>query len=396
MTIHSVFFTLKDRPFLSLSKTTVSRSFWSCSPDSAIKTVVAIVTVKLISDLDQWAGNAGRGLGVNRENTARLYATKCQACLQAVSPSELVMRASGAVYHLGCFACVVCGQRLQKGDEFVIRDGQLFCRLDFEKEFSFLPLSPKSDTSDCCYDDADGGDLGNNKGPKRPRTILTTSQRRKFKASFELNPKPCRKVRESLAAETGLSVRVVQVWFQNQRAKVKKIARKQNLETNNNNNSSNNNNSNNNNNNNNNNNSSDSNSSKKSSKLQKKKKADDDSDSSDGAADTASGDEHHPSDVSSYVRGPGSNQYTNSLQPYDLSAHPAHIYPGHEMGESMYPDTPIGMETGMDHFDHMLMSESVSHHHHHHHHPEVMSAGPGVINPIDKLYSMQTSYFSTE
>ncbi|XP_046998518.1 LIM/homeobox protein Lhx3-like [Schistocerca americana] len=64
------------------------------------------------------------------------------------------------------------------------------------------------------------------RGPKRPRTILTTQQRRAFKASFEVSPKPCRKVREALAKETGLSVRIVQVWFQNQRAKMKKIQKK--------------------------------------------------------------------------------------------------------------------------------------------------------------------------
>lgn len=32
------------------------------------------------------------------------------------------------------------------------------------------------------------------RGPKRPRTILTSVQRRQFKASFEVSPKPCRKV----------------------------------------------------------------------------------------------------------------------------------------------------------------------------------------------------------
>ncbi|CAG7828677.1 unnamed protein product, partial [Allacma fusca] len=64
------------------------------------------------------------------------------------------------------------------------------------------------------------------RGPKRPRTILTSAQRRQFKASFEISPKPCRKVREALAKDTGLSVRVVQVWFQNQRAKMKKLQRK--------------------------------------------------------------------------------------------------------------------------------------------------------------------------
>lgn len=34
------------------------------------------------------------------------------------------------------------------------------------------------------------------KRPKRPRTILTTQQRRTFKASFEVSSKPCRKVQQ--------------------------------------------------------------------------------------------------------------------------------------------------------------------------------------------------------
>lgn len=78
---------------------------------------------------------------------------------------------------------------------------------------------------DIILDEADRPRDGR-RGPKRPRTILTSAQRRQFKASFEVSPKPCRKVREALAKDTGLSVRVVQVWFQNQRAKMKKIQRK--------------------------------------------------------------------------------------------------------------------------------------------------------------------------
>lgn len=36
--------------------------------------------------------------------------------------------------------------------------------------------------------------IHDSKRSKRPRTILTTAQRRKFKASFEISQKPCRKV----------------------------------------------------------------------------------------------------------------------------------------------------------------------------------------------------------
>lgn len=61
----------------------------------------------------------------------------------------------------------------------------------------YLPRSVKSEDED------GGGGSGGGKGgdeskehkrSKRPRTILTTQQRRAFKASFEVSAKPCRKV----------------------------------------------------------------------------------------------------------------------------------------------------------------------------------------------------------
>ena len=76
------------------------------------------------------------------------------------------------------------------------------------------------------YDDLCGGRTRDGRrGAKRPRTILTAAQRRQFKTSSEISPKPCRKVREAMAKDTGLFVRVVQVRFQNQRAKMKKMQR---------------------------------------------------------------------------------------------------------------------------------------------------------------------------
>ncbi|XP_017902037.1 PREDICTED: LIM homeobox transcription factor 1-alpha [Capra hircus] len=170
----------------------------------------------------------------------KLFAVKCGGCFEAIAPNEFVMRAQKSVYHLSCFCCCVCERQLQKGDEFVLKEGQLLCKGDYEKEQELLSLvspaasdSGKSDDEESLCKSTHGAGKGasedskDHKRPKRPRTILTTQQRRAFKASFEVSSKPCRKVRETLAAETGLSVRVVQVWFQNQRAKMKKLARRQ-------------------------------------------------------------------------------------------------------------------------------------------------------------------------
>uniref|UniRef100_A0AAV2ISJ6 Uncharacterized protein n=1 Tax=Knipowitschia caucasica TaxID=637954 RepID=A0AAV2ISJ6_KNICA len=164
---------------------------------------------------------------------------KCSGCLEQISPSELVMRAPDRVYHLSCFCCCVCERQLCKGDQFVLKDEQLLCKSDYEREMlnTVTPVSSDSVSEDEELDmKSDVKDSGTTeksiddkdpRRPKRPRTILSTQQRRAFKASFEVSSKPCRKVRETLAAETGLTVRVVQVWFQNQRAKMKKLARRQ-------------------------------------------------------------------------------------------------------------------------------------------------------------------------
>lgn len=44
-----------------------------------------------------------------------------------------------------------------------------------------------------------------------------------LKIAYNTSPKPARHVREQLSHDTGLDMRVVQVWFQNRRAKEKRL-----------------------------------------------------------------------------------------------------------------------------------------------------------------------------
>lgn len=62
---------------------------------------------------------------------------------------------------------------------------------------------------------SDGSCLDGDQPNKRPRTTITAKQLETLKSAYNNSPKPARHVREQLSQDTGLDMRVVQVWFQN-------------------------------------------------------------------------------------------------------------------------------------------------------------------------------------
>jgi hypothetical protein len=100
--------------------------------------------------------------------------------------------------------CNVCLTEFQTGDEFFLMENRkLMCKTDYEN----------AKAKEMEYDD-------NN---KRPRTTISAKQLEVLKQAYNTSSKPPRHVREQLAMNTNLDMRVVQVWFQNRRAKEKRL-----------------------------------------------------------------------------------------------------------------------------------------------------------------------------
>lgn len=142
------------------------------------------------------------GLVFCKEDFSRRFGTKCAGCNQPIPPTQVVRRAQDNVYHLQCFCCFICSRQLSTGDEFYLMDDKkLVCKSDYE-----------------AAKQRDGNQ-------KRPRTTITSKQLEVLKAAYNLSSKPTRHTREQLSQETALDMRVIQVWFQNRRAKDKRTSK---------------------------------------------------------------------------------------------------------------------------------------------------------------------------
>ena len=72
----------------------------------------------------------------------RKFGPKCGSCGTHIPPSDIVRRAQDNVYHLDCFACIICGRKLDTGDEFyLMEDKKLLCKYDYETAKSKGKLS---------------------------------------------------------------------------------------------------------------------------------------------------------------------------------------------------------------------------------------------------------------
>ncbi|RNA27711.1 Insulin enhancer [Brachionus plicatilis] len=65
-----------------------------------------------------------------KSDYARLFMVKCVRCGEIVRKNDLVMRSKSSVYHYNCFSCSVCAKKLQPGDEYQLRDEQIYCKED--------------------------------------------------------------------------------------------------------------------------------------------------------------------------------------------------------------------------------------------------------------------------
>ncbi|KAK8380550.1 hypothetical protein O3P69_016860 [Scylla paramamosain] len=128
----------------------------------------------------------------------RNFGARCAKCCRSIGAADWVRRARDHVYHLACFACDACKRQLSTGED--------------------TTWSP-SRVGASSNDESDGS--GKTKS-KRVRTTFTDEQLQVLQANFQIDSNPDGQDLERIAQITGLSKRVTQVWFQNNRARQKK------------------------------------------------------------------------------------------------------------------------------------------------------------------------------
>ncbi|XP_039977224.1 LIM/homeobox protein Awh-like [Xiphias gladius] len=166
---------------------------------------------------------------------------QCARCLQPIPASALVMRSGELTYHPQCFSCQECEMKLTPGNLYCMQGQNLYCQSHYHDDGS-VPLShdpqPKPNLKEAPNQvSGEGEESVSSSEPrlddrvtggrtrrrtKRIRTCFRSEQLRALESYFAQKHNPDGKDWTCLAHKTGLPKRVLQVWFQNARAKLRR------------------------------------------------------------------------------------------------------------------------------------------------------------------------------
>ena len=190
-----------------------------------------------------------------RHDYAKMFGPKCASCKSSFNWGDPVQRLGDLAFHVDCFKCDVCDCKLETGMQHGAgHKGEPLCQEHFHKmkeaisqelkaeikeeeeeeenteealrSKATFPESPeKSDKEENEEEEDKEDEKKECKDGKRrgPRTTIKAKQLEMLRTVFNQTPKPTRVVREQLAKDTQLPMRVIQVWFQNKRSKEKRM-----------------------------------------------------------------------------------------------------------------------------------------------------------------------------
>ncbi|KAJ8334981.1 hypothetical protein SKAU_G00406200 [Synaphobranchus kaupii] len=169
----------------------------------------------------------------------RLFSVgRCARCSQPIPSSALVMRSGALTFHPHCFSCQECDVTLLPGNLYCARGRSLYCQSHYQAEGRTRPPVPDQlRQADRDVGTGEGEESVSSPEPrleegaaggrargrtKRIRTCFRSEQLRAMESYFALKHNPDGKDWTCLSHRTGLPKRVLQVWFQNARAKLRR------------------------------------------------------------------------------------------------------------------------------------------------------------------------------